>query len=99
MSQFCFICSQPLTESGVVTVDRGMKALIDASIERGDEFSEYLKDQTSVKIHVQCRKNYTRKSSIDAVKRRRQEEEAGSSKISPPRTRARVSETTFCFWG
>ena len=62
MSQICFICSQPLTESEVVTVDRGMKALTDASIEREDEFSEYLKDQTSLKIHVQCpKKSYSKK--------------------------------------
>lgn len=62
-----------------------MKALINASIERG-----------SIKNHVQCRKNYTRKSSINAVKRRRQQE-AGSSKINPPRSRTRRGETTFCF--
>ena len=49
---------------------------------------------------MKCRKDYTRKRSIEQklnAKRRLQEEEADSSKISPPRTRTRVSETTFCF--
>lgn len=97
MSQFCFICSKRLSESDSVTVERGLKTLIDASIERGDGFSEYLKDQTSMTIHVQCRKNYTRKSTIAAVKRQHEEEQAGTSKISPPRTRARTTKPVFCF--
>lgn len=98
MSQFCFICNKLLTQTGSVTVDRGMQTLIDASTERGDEFSEYLKNQKSVTIHVQCRKSYTRKSSIAAAKRQHEEEEeASTSKVSPPRTRARVSESAFCF--
>lgn len=97
MSQFCFICSKLLTKNESVTVDRGMKTLIDASIERADEFSEYLQNQISVTIHLECRKNYTRKSSIASAKRRHSQEEASTSKISPPRTRARVSDSAFCF--
>jgi hypothetical protein len=97
MSQLCFICNKHLTESETVTVDRGLKTLINASIERGDEFSEYLKDQTSVTVHKQCRKNYTRKDTIAALKRKQDEEQASTSKISPPRTRARVSASSFCF--
>lgn len=97
MSQICFVCNKPLHSNEFVTVDRGMKALIDASVERGDQFTDYLKDQKSVQVHVQCRKNYTRKSTIAAVKRQHEEEEASTSKISPPRTRARVSDSSFCF--
>lgn len=99
MSQFCFICNKHLAESDTVTVGRGLKTLIDASIERGDEFSEYLKDQTSVTVHVQCRKHYTRKGTIAAFKRKQEEEQAkpSISTKSPPRTRARLSETFFCF--
>lgn len=66
MSEYCFICAKLLTESEVVTVERGMKTLINASIERADEFSEYLKNHKSVTIHEKCRKTYTRKSSIAA---------------------------------
>lgn len=80
--------------SEIVTVDRGMKTLIDASAERGDEFTDYLKSQKSVAVHVQCRKNYTRRSTIAAVKRQHEEDQASTSK---PRTRARVSESAFCF--
>ena len=36
MSQLCFIYNKLLTEGETVTVSRGMKTLIDASIERGD---------------------------------------------------------------
>lgn len=97
MSQFCFICNKALPESEIVTVDRGMKTLIDASVERGDEFLEYLRKQKYVTIHVQCRKNYTRKSTIAAAKRQYEEEQASTSEVSPPRTRARVSESVFCF--
>ncbi|GBP81140.1 hypothetical protein EVAR_88238_1 [Eumeta japonica] len=89
MSEYCFICAKLLTESEVVTVERGMKTLINASIERADDFSEYLKNQKSVTIHENCRKNYTRKSSIAAAnKRQREEQEASTSTASPPRTRS-----------
>ena len=43
MSQLCFICNKLLTESETVTVSRGIKILIDVSIEKGDEFVDYLK--------------------------------------------------------
>ncbi|CAH2091780.1 unnamed protein product [Euphydryas editha] len=96
MSRFCFICNKPLSKSEIVTVNLGMKTLINASIERGDEFTDYLKDQKSVKVHVECRKNYTRKSTIAAVKRKREEKQASASKVSPPRARTRLSESAFC---
>lgn len=71
MSQVCFICSKPLAESEIVFFffERGIKTLIDSSIERNDGYVEYLKDKQSVTIHVECRKMYTRKSSIAAAKR------------------------------
>lgn len=96
MSQVCFICSKPLAESEIVFVERGIKTLIDSSIERNDGYVEYLKDKQSVTIHVECRKMYTRKSSIAAAKRQR-EMEASTSSSSPPRTRARSGEPIFCF--
>lgn len=45
MSEYCFISAKLLTESETVTVERGLKTLIKASIERADDFSEYLKEQ------------------------------------------------------
>lgn len=97
MSEVCFICDKPLKESEVVVVVGGMKTLIDASVERNDKFFEYLKDKQSVTVHVQCRKMYTRKSSIVAAKRQSETEEGSTSTISPPHTRARLSEPDFNF--
>lgn len=80
-----------------LVVSRGIPTLIDASVARGDEFVDYLRGLKSVTIHVDCRKSYTRKSSIAAVKRQHEDEQASTSKVSPPRTRARLSESNFCF--
>lgn len=97
MSEYCFICKKLLTEGKILTVERGMKTLINASIERADEFSEYLKNQKSVTVHEDCRKNYTRKCSIAGAKRQREEHEASTSTVNPPSTRSRVSDSAFCF--
>ena len=97
MSQLCFICNKLLTEAETVTVSRGMKTLIDASIERGDEFVDYLRSEKSVTVRVDCRKSYTRKTSIAAIKRQYEDGQASTSKVCPLRTRARVSESDFCF--
>ncbi|CAH1100085.1 unnamed protein product [Psylliodes chrysocephalus] len=96
MSEYYFICSKLLTEGEIVTVQHGMKTLINASTERADEFTEYLKEQKSVTIHVECRKNYTRKCSIAAIKRQHEVQEASTSIVGPPRTRARVRELAYC---
>ncbi|GBP44060.1 hypothetical protein EVAR_85214_1 [Eumeta japonica] len=66
-----------------------MKTLINASIERADDFSEYLKNQKSVTVHEHCRKNYTRKYSIAAAKRQREKQEATTSALNPARKRSR----------
>lgn len=97
MSEFCFICKKHLTDGKTVVVSRGMQTLIDASAARDDEFIDYLKSQKSVTIYVDCRKSYTRKSSIAVVKRQHEDDAASTSKISPPRTRTRVSESGFSF--
>ena len=97
MSQLCFIRNKLSTEGETVTVSRGMKTLIDASIERGDEFVDYPKNERSVTVHVDCQKSYIRKSSIPAIKRQHEDGQASTSKVSPPRATARVSESNFCF--
>lgn len=38
MSQLCFIYNKLLSDGKTVTVSRRIKTLIDASIERGEEF-------------------------------------------------------------
>ena len=97
MSQSCFICNKLLTEDEIVTVSREMKTLIDASIERGDGFGNYLRSAKSVTVHVDCRKSYIQKSSIAAIKRQHEDGQATTSKVNLPRTRARVSKSDFCF--
>ena len=96
MSQLCFICSKLLIASETVVVDRGMKTLIDTSVKRSDRFYEYLKDLKPVTIHVVCHKMYTRKSTVVAFKRQQDIDQVSTSENSPPRTRARVSESFFC---
>lgn len=72
MSAYFFICTHLLTESKTVTVDRGMKTLINASTEKNDGYKEFLEKQKYVTIHSECRKNYTRECSIAAaIKRKR----------------------------
>ncbi|CAH1115051.1 unnamed protein product [Psylliodes chrysocephalus] len=80
MSHLCYICNKLLTEGETVTVICEMKTLINASIKRGDEFVDYLRSETSVTIHVDCRKSYTRKSSIAAIKRQHEDGQASTSK-------------------
>lgn len=70
MTKYCFICAKLETESEVVTVEHGMKTLIYASIKRAHQFSEYLKHQKSVTVHENGR----------------EEQEASTPTVSPPRT-------------
>lgn len=91
----CFICSNPLSNGQTVTVERGMQTLRDASKQRNDGKIEYLCDVTSIKIHIDCRRNYVRKSSIAIFVSKRERENDGpsmSSSSSPPHTRLRLSE-------
>ena len=85
MSEYCFIYAKLSGESEVTTVGRGMKTLINASIERADEFSDHPKNRKSLTIYERCRKNYTRKFSIAAANKNKHEEHEAST--SPPRTR------------
>ena len=73
MEEMCFVCSKSLSEGPTVVVHRGLKTLRNASVERNDGKIEHLRNVNSIKIHVQCRKEYTRKSSILAVKNVRDE--------------------------
>lgn len=52
MSQFCFICNKLLTEDKIVVVDRGMPNLIEASVARGDEFTEYVFKNSKIRYNT-----------------------------------------------
>jgi len=52
-----------------VIVERGLQTLKDASVNRGDGYIVHKKNVNSVTIHVDCHKDYTRKSSIQKTAR------------------------------
>lgn len=91
----CFICSNFLSDGQTVVVQRGIQTLRDASKERDDGKIEYLRDATSIEVHIDCRRNYLRKSSIAAFVSKREridDDPSTSSSSSPPCTRLRISE-------
>ena len=96
MEEMCFVCSKSLSEGPTVLVHRGLQTLRDASIERNDGKIEHLRNVNSIKCHVQCRKDYTRKSSILAVKKV-PDKGASTSTSSPTRIMMRSSEPVFNF--
>ena len=65
----CLICERKIDEGEEVLVERGLKTLIQASVERGDDKHKSFEKLKSVPVHKLCRKNYTRKDSIAAVKK------------------------------
>lgn len=66
MEASCSICTESHEEGETVNVSSGLNTLIQASHARKDNFHEKWAGKSSVKLHVQCRKSYTRKSSIKA---------------------------------
>ena len=55
----CFICNETLSNGAIVTVERGLETVRNASVERDDGHINYLRSVNSVTVHVECRKNYT----------------------------------------
>ena len=58
----CLLCTESIQQPGKPTneVRRGIDALHNASELRGDTaIFEHLKSITSLKVHSECRKNYT----------------------------------------
>ena len=66
----CILCNAILDEnSEVVSVTKGIGAIVSASLQRGDDKHDKLKNVSSITVHTECRKNYTRSSSIVAAKK------------------------------
>lgn len=63
----CLLCGESLEEGETVNVKRGLPAIIAASIRRGDNVHEQVPNTNSVCVHKQCRRDYTRASSIEAA--------------------------------
>lgn len=50
---------------------KGVRTIIEASLERADGIGTSLQNLASLTVHLNCRKNYTRKTSIESSKRQR----------------------------
>jgi hypothetical protein len=62
----CFICENELTVNDFVVVKRkGIISLINASVVRNDGKDSLLQGLDSIKVHINCRKQYAR---IDRIK-------------------------------
>ena len=54
----------------MVTTEKGRNTLMTSSLERQDGLYDEIKNTTPLRIHADCRKQYTRKSSIASAKRK-----------------------------
>lgn len=61
----CFICENELTNDFVVVKRKGIISLINASVVRNDGKDSVLQGLDSIKVHINCRKQYVR---IDPIK-------------------------------
>lgn len=61
----CLICDQDVDDCDAVSVVRGVGAIIDSSKKRGDDLHRKMEGKISLIVHVECRREYTRPSSIE----------------------------------
>lgn len=96
MNVICFICEKSLDDGkDCVTVKRGLRGLLEASQARNkSKHTEILKAVSEVRVHKECRLNYTRKTSIK--KALRYEEESAQT-CSSDRNVLRSSIPQFNF--
>lgn len=88
------ICEKPLVNERTVCVKRGLDNLVSASYKRQDGKVSFFLNRTSIELHENCRKDYTRDTSIAAFKRKLDTE--SSLSISPIKTR-KSSNSEFDF--
>lgn len=75
----CVICEQSLCGSDVFTVTKkGLNTLVQSSKERNDGKVVFFEAQSHLKLHVKCRKEYTRQDSINKYLRL---QESDTSKV------------------
>ena len=62
MEEICLFCGESLKEGGqpTCTVSRGIETIIQRSLENEDGLHAKLVDCSSIVVHTNCRKNYTR---------------------------------------
>lgn len=69
----CIICNKCMQKKDCTVVKKGIGSLIEASKSRNDDLWKKLENVEEILLHTECRKNYTRKSSIVACKRAREQ--------------------------
>ena len=87
MSEICIICLKSIDPKDSATLhEKGLKSLQESSKQRQDGLYLRLNSaETPQKVHVLCRKNYTRPSTI--AKARRESEHLFDENIEPPAKR------------
>lgn len=72
----CVLCSESLSKGDVVTVHKsGRKTLVESSVLLKDNLENILRNEDPLTVHIACRKNYTRKTTINKRKRETENEE------------------------
>lgn len=79
----CFICEKTISDDAVTVGPEAIQTLINSSKKREDGKHELLSGRDLIAVHRNCRKNYTRPSNIKAAKKKKRNEEASTSKLSP----------------
>lgn len=73
MTDLCVLCEETFVEGECVVVkDRGIKTLIECSKKRGDGKNILFQGRDTVKLHVSCRKSYTREKCVAAAMKARE---------------------------
>lgn len=65
-TRICIFCKKELEDSAV-TVTKGLQTIIRTSIERKDSIHLALRNVNIIKVHNECRKQYTRPSNIKSA--------------------------------
>lgn len=94
MASICVICNEALGSNDTSTVGKGRETLITASLSRNDGLDEIFEKQTPLIVHTDCRKNYTRPSSIKADLRRHSQQ-IPTSPTCQPQLRSHEKELNF----
>jgi len=81
----CVICNKS-TPATVNITEKGLITLVSTSYEKGDDVHKRVNDSKATRIHIICRRDYTRKSTVAATLKAKELEEEnteGSRPMSP----------------
>ena len=68
----CILCNEELGTTEVAAVgEKGRKTLVASSCKRKDGLEEALQNTSPLKVHISCRKKYTRENTIIASLKRK----------------------------